>query len=275
MIRFGILPALLAAATLAGCPGSQGNPHAPSGNPGAPGSDANGPAGPPRYIPITSLRMVTIEVPVGLASGSEEIWSYVDEEPVAIGRSAILGRNGFRIGLGRASNWDDVVKIMRRLTGRAVQESHINGIPGSPQQIILKERQPIQTIFLSNADRTLSGADYPPGDNLVSLMCTLNEDDPNSLILTGLPQVRSTYRKPEIIKEETGLVIVDRPTMFPFTGLTFQITVPKDNFILVGPGAESRRPSSLGHCFLVHQKDGVEFETLIVITPRIIRQPVP
>jgi len=272
MTRFAILIALMIAPLLAGCPATPEGPQVPGSRPFLPGADPNRPET-NRYSLIIVLRMATIEVPVGMASGSEDIWSYVDEEPVAVGRSATLGRNGLRVGRGRGSSWEDVVKILKRLTGRSVQESQFVGLPGLPQHITLKEHQPFQTIFLSYGDQTLSGADYPPGDCLLSLACTLNEDDPSSLVVTGLPQIRSTSRRPQIVKNETGVAIVDNPVMFPFTPLTFQLSVPKSDFLVIGPGAEARRPSSVGHNFLVRQKEGMEFETVLIVMPEAIRRP--
>ncbi len=239
--------------------------------PVTPEANGNSPTRPVQYFFVTTLRMVVVQVPAGMISGSEDIWSYVDEEPVAAGRSAVLGRNGLRIGVGRRGGWDDVVKVLRKMTGRALSESSSASVPGSPQHIVLKEQQPAQTIFISNVDQTVSGSDYPAGDAVLSLACSLSEDDPNSMILTGLPQIRSTARRPQIIRDEAGLRMLDLPTMHPFTPLAFQMTIQRNDFLVIGPGVESRRKSSIGNIFMVRQKEGIEFETLLVIMPEVTR----
>jgi hypothetical protein len=158
------------------------------------------------------------------------------------------------------------------MTGRPIHESQFASQPGVPHHVILHEGRPIQTIFLSYSDRTLSGADYPPGDDLLSLSCTLSEDDPNSMVITGLPQIRSSQRRLQVVREGGTAMLVERPTMFPFSALTFQVPVSKGDFLVVGPGAESRRSSSVGNSFLVRQKEGMEFETVLIILPEVIRK---
>ena len=106
-----ILPLCLVS-MLAGCPSSSSSaPAAPAAPPapiqngkamslvtkGTP-SIANG------FFFMIRMRMATVEVPVGTASGSEEIWSYLDEEPVSAFSQGALGRNGFRVGRGRADS---------------------------------------------------------------------------------------------------------------------------------------------------------------------------
>ncbi|MDY6914177.1 MAG: hypothetical protein SVT52_06965 [Planctomycetota bacterium] len=227
-----------------------------------------------RYFLVVRLRMATIEVPLGTASGTEEIWSYLDEEPVGAMRSAALTRNGLRIGVGRGDSWSDLAAVLKRMTGRKLRESHMLAAPGNPVPIVLKRRQGIQTIFTFHSDRTLSGADYPPGDNLLTVSCTLDQDDPSVITITGVPQVRSTQRKQKIVQQSTGFLMVAKPTLFRFRPLAFQIAVPSGDFIVVGPGSESYRPHSVGHHFVVREKEGMEFETVLVLMPEVFAAPL-
>ena len=43
------------------------------------------------------LRLFSVEVPVGMSSRSDLIWSYLDEEPIQAGRTGVLAANGFRL----------------------------------------------------------------------------------------------------------------------------------------------------------------------------------
>jgi len=98
---------------------------------------------------------------------------------------AALGRNGFRIGLAKRDSWPDLARIFKRLTGQQTKESTFLRVPGAPIEVVLKEQQPGQTIFTVNDDRTISGEDYPPADNLLTLLCTFNQDEPNHVLLIG------------------------------------------------------------------------------------------
>lgn len=225
------------------------------------------------YVLIVRLQLASIEVPVGTASNSEEIWSYLDEESVRQVRTPAMGFNGLRIGRGRKDSWPDLARILQRMTGRRLREFSMLAPPGRPMRIVLKSGQPSQTIFIFNADRTLQGADFPPGDNLLTVSCTLDEDDPSKILVTGVPQIQSSRRKTKFTSNAGGLTMVNRPTIYSLRALTFQLTVPNDDFLVIGPGAQSARPTSVGHNFLVKVKDGMEFETVLVIKVQVFATP--
>jgi len=223
-----------------------------------------------QYRLLVRLRVATMEVPVGTASGSEEIWSYIEEEPVLGARSVGLGPNGFRVGVARRDSWQDLTRILKRMTGRDVRNDYATAVPGDPIRFILKRNQPVQTIFVYYEDRTFSGADYPPGDNVLSLSCTLDEDDPTKILITAVPQICSTDRPVEFLNEGGRMMIVSKPQMFPLSALTFQLLVPAHDILVIGPGVAARRQASAGHHFLVKEREGMEFETVLVLIPEVV-----
>jgi len=277
-------PVLVVAATLlAGCPLNPGgledsnDSAAPSPQPKMPGweeADPNAAGKARRYRLIVTVRLTTVEVPVGTASGSEEIWSYLDEEPVRTVGSGSLGRNGLRVGLGRTGSWPDLARVLKRMTGRSPRQQLVAATPGDPLPVVLKERQDVGTIFTFHDDRTLTGRDYPPGDYVLAMACTLNEDDLSRILITAVPQVRTTRRQPGFEMGVKGPAMTLRAEVFNFTPLTFQLEVPAKGFLVVGPGANARNPSSVGHHFLVRKKEGMEFETLLVLHPEVLAAPL-
>jgi len=238
------------------------------------GDPADAAAKPDQFKLIIRIRMTTIEVPVGTASGSEEIWSYLDEEPISTVRSVSLGRNGIRVGLGRKDAWPDLATVFKRMTGRAPGQSVMAAMPNDPLQIILQEHQDEATIFTFRDDRTLRGQDYPVGDYLLTIACTLDEDDLSKVMLTALPQVRSSARTTKFEITSLGPRVVNQPETYSLSDLTFQLMVPPKGFLLIGPGANARNPSTVGHHFLTHKREGVEFETLVVLMPEVLAAPI-
>ena len=283
MKRCALCLALWALVASAGCgpeqkrpgPGYYGagtgaaKPIAPFRPAGAAGKKGDG-----AYLLYLQLRLISIKVPVGKASGSEDLWSYLDEEGLGATSSTCLGRNGLRVGVGRRQSWPDLAAILKRLTGRAIRTTTMSALPGENVHVVLKEFRPSQTIFFFHPDRTLSGADHPPGDNVLTLTCTVGGDDPSRILMTAVPQVRSSKRRTKIVKSPAGVMMVDKPTWSSFRPLMFQVSVPSKDFLVVGPSAESRRASSVGHHFLVEKKEGMEVETLLVIIPEVLAKPL-
>jgi hypothetical protein len=280
MKRYAFPLLLASAAMLAGCPGGLSDPNAPpgaSGMPKMPGredADANDPTRPRRVKLVVTIRLTTVEVPVGTASGSEDVWSYLDEEPIRAVRSASLGRNGLRVGLGRSGNWPDLVRVLKRMTGRSPKQQLVASVPGDPLPIVLKERQQTQTIFTFHDDRTLSGRDFPPGDYVLAVVCTLDEDDASRILMTAMPQIRSTRRQASFAIGKAGPAMIMRPQVFNFPSLTFQLGIPAKGFLVIGPGANARNPTSVGHHYLVKKREGMEFETLLVLHPEVLAAPM-
>lgn len=227
------------------------------------------------YVLLVKLGVTSIEAPIGTISSSEQVWSYLNEEAISLEESGgILGRNGLRIGTGSKQNWQDLAQVLKRLTGRSLDQTITMAHPAAPITIELKRAQPGQTVFVHFKDRSMGGQDYPPGDNLLALTCTFNSDDPSTVLVSGKPQIRSTHRSPKIINDMAGMLVVEKPTIFPFDELDFQMRLPNSDFIVIGPGRQSRRPSSVGHHFLVKDKDGIDFETILILTPQIVAVPL-
>jgi len=248
----------------------------------APGLLANrdeaGQPGQKSYVLLVRLHLSSVEVPVGTVSSSEDLWSYLDEEPIEEIRGPVMGLNGLRAGLGRADGWADIARVLKDMTGQAIKVSTMLSPPARPVPITIKMAQPAQTIFMFRSDGTVFGFDYPPGDNVLTLYCTLNEDDPSELLITCTPQIRTSHKGPKFIKSAGGLTMVNRPTYFSLANLTFRARVPSGDFLIVGPGANSDRPTSAGYNFLVKHKGGVAFEIVLIIKPEVFAtqvRPVP
>jgi len=93
-------------------------------------------------------------------------------------------------------------------------------------------------------------------------------------MFTALPQVRSTARTTRYETSPLGPQLVSRPDLFSLDDLTFQLMVPPKGFLVIGPGANARNPSTVGHHFLTLKKEGVEYETILVLTPEVVAAPI-
>ena len=227
-----------------------------------------------KYHLIVQFRLLSIEAPAGSFSKSEELWKHVDEESVQAGRSGLLARNGLRVGLASAKAWDDLEGVFKRLSGRAVGQASATTLPGRPAAIPVKRHQPPQTIFVFYPDGSLSGADYPPGDDLLAVNCTLSQSDPSLVYLTVLPQVRSSEVRTTIVNRPEGPGYESLQELFSFDALQFQVEIRSQDILLIGPSADVRRGDSLAARFLVAEKAGMRYETVLVVIPQVVAAPI-
>ena len=224
---------------------------------------------------IVRIRMLTLQLPAGSLTESEQLWGYLNEEPLTKPDSA-LGVNGIRIGVGRAEDWPEIAKFLRELTGQQVKLQELLGEPSVPLPINLKQRQGEQTIFQYRPDRTMSAKDYPPGDNLLLATTNVNYDDLSSTILTVVPAVRSTQAQPKYVMAPSGAyMLTSQQDLFPLSGLECKLRVPAGSFVLIGPNSHAqKRFLSPGYHFLMRQREGTDFESVLVLFPQAVAAAV-
>ena len=245
-----------------------------NGLPTTPVSEAPPAPGGTQRALVIRHRIITLQLPLGAASETEELWTYINEEPVGARRGPCLFRNSIRVGIGREADWPEVARTLRRLTGEQLSRSQVVAQPGRPVPIALLPGRGEQTIFMFRPDGTLFGMDYPPGDNLMVITAGVNFDGPRNVLLRGAPVIRTKKRTKRYVKGETGYVLRAEPIYFRMEELAFQFNVPPGGFVMMGPGPEVKRPTSPGRKFLTAERRGERFETIMVIAPEVFVAPV-
>ena len=221
-------------------------------------------------VQVLRLRVAAVDVPIGLSSASEDVWSAVDEDVVSPVRSINFTANGLRVGVGSPEQWDRLVGALGKLAGQPVRQSITVGALSQPITVALKERQGPRTLFIVYRDGTLSGRDIPAGDYLLAILYATKPGQPDQLTITGQPQIRSQRRHARISNVEGRTSVTRRPTLTGLESMTFQLTIPTGSFILIGPSGRASEPNTVGHQFLVKTKGGLPVETLLILIPEIV-----
>lgn len=225
-------------------------------------------AGPEIFL--MQIRMVVIRIPAGQKRKIEKLWSYLDEEPLSL-KSTVMGLNGFRVGVGKGSDWEDVDRILKNLAGENYELMTVQAPPGVPQPVELKLYQPAQNIFVYAKDQSLEGKLYPPGDNIITISASLDRQNNKRIILTVLPQLRTAQRFTTFSKDGGIMKMEQKPQFMPFRDLEFQLNVPSDDFIIIGPGSQADRKTSVANYFLKETVDGVVFDKLLLFAPKVYK----
>ena len=217
------------------------------------------------------IQMAVIRLPVKVASEGEDLWSFLDEEPVST-KSAVLGLNGIRVGVGKSDAWKDVIETLKKMTGQRVNVSVVNVPLGEPNQLTIRANRPAQKFFLFNRDRTVVGQDFPPCSNLLGMNCSVNEKDLSKLIFTAVPQLITTRRSLHTkIGADGDPVTFVAPTIYTLNELVFQLPIARGDFIVLGPGTEAKRETSVGKNFFYQQRKGMDSEVIIILRPAVFK----
>ena len=221
-------------------------------------------------VRVLRLRVAVVDVPIGLSSASEDVWSTVDEDVVSPVQSVNFTANGLRVGVGSLEQWDRLAGALGELAGRPVRQTITIGALSQPITVALKERQGPKTLFIVHRDGTLSGRDIPAGDYLLAMLCATKPGQLNQLTITGQPQIRSRRRRARIRNVQGRTSVARRPTLTGLESMTFQLTISTGSFILIGPSGRASEPNTVGHQFLVKTKGGLPVETLLILIPEIV-----
>jgi hypothetical protein len=216
--------------------------------------------------------MAVVELPVGAASGGQDIWRCLDEGLIGADRSRALHRNGLRVGLIKAGNLPDLLDVLGKLTGRKLAYGTHAALSGEPVCLTLKKNQPPQMVFAFDGDGSAHGADYPAGDHVLVVSYRLNdmEETPSTVLLTVVPQIRPAPGKTADDSMIPGAEFRTDQEIFSFEQAAFSVTLPVGDILVIGPSRESGRPSSVGSSLLTGHRNGVPFETVLLLIPQVV-----
>jgi hypothetical protein len=226
-----------------------------------------------RLLLTVRLTVYRVELPLGAASRSERLWRYFDEEVTDAATITVLQRNGFRLGRAQAAEWPAVSRVLEEMAGGAPGSSQLLAMPGRQQQVMLKEHQSVQQLFLFDRFGLLSGQDYPAGDNVLLVTCNINGQNPSEVVIQAAPAVVSEKKTIRWEQTDQGYQRAERREELPVAPLEFTIRAPRGSYVVIGPNADVMRSTSPGHSFLVSERGGLRFETLLILVPEVFTAP--
>ena len=223
-----------------------------------------------RMVLVARARVAIVELPIGMAAASPEIWDHVAQDAIPLARSGNLVENGLRVGIGLPEDWEALSEVLDQLTSQQVLLTEATNLPDRPLTFRLKGSQPAATVFVVHEDDTVSGRDLPAGEYVLALLCAFDPMDPSVISVTGQPQVHGTQAHAGVVDYGLGPTLGTQRQIIGINLLSFQASVREKGFIVIAPSAESQRRSSVGHQLLVGARGGVPVERLVVILPEIV-----
>ena len=291
MRRGAFLCGVLLAGVLAGCAPSNGkpspaatvepiDPYAPS--PGqAPSTSAlgsqllesrTGQATRPATGEILAIRVkfTILELPAGAAAEDARLWEGAEADPIGPIDADTLRRNGLHASVVGADSLNDLTDRLRELSGKVVASGMLIAPPDAPGSVTLKHDPSPRMIFTVQPDGSASGEDYPAGDYLLTLRGRLAEEDPTRILLTVVPQIRSTATEVAPAPAPRGMGFQIQREVLSFDQAAFSLPVPAGGVLMIGPIVPSRRSGSIGGCFLTGNRAGAPFDTVILLIPETL-----
>lgn len=247
--------------------GSEANPFRPARS----GNDAD--------IIHKLAAQVSINVyrlPLGTSGQSQQIWSLLDEESVGARKATLLTKNGLRVGRADPRQHKALMALLRSHEG--AQTLQQNSVLDRQKPVLLPTNslQGEQQVFIYRLDDTLHGNSYQTLGNYFALRGFISPEDADATILEIRPQIRLPSGPPSYRRKPTGLgyMLSSDPPFHKFDELTVTMPIPLDHVAMVGPAVETETPFTVGENFLVETIDDQQYETLLLLRPRVIHMEI-
>jgi hypothetical protein len=241
------------------------NPFAPSvktaGEPGA-------------YRLQVRFDIIRVMVPIGAVSNSRKIWNYVDEEIVSADWAAHLRRNGLRVGRGDASAWTPIRANLEAISGlRSKALPPFIVARGEPLTLETSLAPHDQVLFMYRPGDAAApvGGEFRSSVNAWRIEYTVPPTELDAVLLRIMPEIHQRSDETEFRWTGSGFHTSQVSATRVLRELAFEVMMPPDHFVLIGPSSAIKTKLLIGRCLLGEMIDGQPFESLYFITPHVLR----
>jgi hypothetical protein len=238
----------------------------------APDAQLNQPDAVPEQQYVIQLLIYRITLPEGAVSRSDEFWKRVDEHAVDIATYDLLFKNGVRVGVAPASEWEYFKNLLEQHPA-VTQPMSYTGRANNDIELEMKKGVPLQHVFYYNTSGELVGRTYERCNDLVRVSYQPAPRKHGFVRLGMVPVVQSLREQLVAIGPiNTRSVTWFRPEALYELNLIADVGI--DTFLVIAPSVEAKWPSSLGSVFLTDDAATQRTETLIIVRPMVFRQKV-
>jgi hypothetical protein len=219
---------------------------------------------------LIQLSIYKITVPAGTISRSEEFWKHIDEHAVDIPTYEQLYKNGVRVGVAAASEWDYLKEILEQNPAKT-QPGAFSGREAKAIDLEMKLKVPYQDLFYYDTSGDLVGRSFERCDNLIRVSFQPAPRKPGTVRLGVCPVVRSLRERVVAIGDVNTRTLqwVHPEQLYE---LNLSADVPLDSFLVLAPSPEAKWPTSLGNNFLVTDGPTEQTETIMIFRPITYRE---
>jgi hypothetical protein len=225
----------------------------------------------PQPAPAAMVRLTIflLDLPPHSVSDNSDFWKRVDEQAVGAANSDRLLRNGIRCGVVPQTESAYFSQFFDSQPHK-LSTSRVDGVSAETFPLQMEKQFDHQDLFFFNTSNELEGRTYDRGSNQLMLSFGLAPRDSNAVRLTLCPVVRSEKTQMTFtpLNQEFESTVNSEDHLYDL-GLTADVS--DGSFLVIAPGPDADRSSSMGNRFLT-KSDGTEKkEQVIVIVPTILQ----
>ncbi len=214
--------------------------------------------------------VLRVDLPVRDIRHSLKVWNHVDETQADPRLTALLARNGLRMGTATAEAWPALCVLFKANGAKTLHARHVVQ-SGAPLSVRLGEVEGGETIFGFERGGHLWGRTFERGTKFLHVDYALDPADPTHTVLKVTPEVRSFSAGKHWQNIAGHIREAPRYEGRSFSELSAEFSVGPDEFLVIGPSETAQLASLVGSRFLTSVQNNVTYETVIRLTPRPLR----
>jgi len=211
-----------------------------------------------------------IELPAGSVRHASKVWNHVDELQVDPALSALLARNGFRIGVASASSWPALRALFSEEGARVVRVQRVVQ-SGAPLWLGLERIVQDEPIFFYGSDGRLAGETFENGTKCLRIDYAVENHDQLRVALTVTPEIQHEETSMRWRPSEQGYYLSVENERRVFNELRSSWQLKPNDFLVIGPSDTTRLDQLLGSRLLTRQTSADRFDMILCITPKPFR----
>jgi len=219
---------------------------------------------------LTVVRMqfdvTRIDLPVREIKHSLKIWNHVDEAKADPRLTALLARNGFRLGVADRDAQPAIRTIFEENEARIGQVRH-SATDGLPLMLSLGSVQEGSTYFVHRKDGGLIGETFNAGTMFLRIDYVMTDDKPPRVVLQVTPELREDRTRTRLVDRGGEIQAIQVHDGTVFDELSTMFTLKRTQFLVIGTSERAQKGYILGSWWLTSVLNMQQYETVLCVTP--------
>ncbi|MCB9851030.1 MAG: hypothetical protein H6817_10055 [Phycisphaerales bacterium] len=214
--------------------------------------------------------VLRVDIPVDAVRHSLKIWNHIDESLGDPGLTALLARNGFRVGKSSQAEWPAIRTIFEHngarvsRVARTVQE-------GAPLTVPLGKVEDGASYFLHKRGGGLGGGTLTAGRRTFLIDYAVDPNDPQRLVLRATPAFQEEKTHEKLVERDGEIVSVRDQEGRVFYDLSVETALSMGDFLVIGGSEPAEKGFVLGSWWLDSSLDMQQYETVLCISAQATR----
>ncbi|MCP4246089.1 MAG: hypothetical protein GY778_03480 [bacterium] len=214
--------------------------------------------------------VLRVELPADVTRHSAKVWNHVDELRADAARTALLRRNGLRVGVASTDAWPALKAIFEACDAQVLRATHTVQ-RGLPLTLELGQIVEDESVFLIAADDRMTGTTFTTGGKYLHLDYEYGVPGEGQTRLQITPEIRDLQPRQRWSAEGGRVRSTADYRGRLFTELSCLLDVGADELLVIGPDPAHASALTVGRRFLTRRHEGRTHETILCIAPQPFR----